>query len=111
MLEARGRRRAPPHARPFGVDRCQGAPQWPEGRHCAVRGDLPLRWTSPPENEVHEVPSQTYEHEALSRTHSLPCSLKNLLAYRSRVRILNQSLSLSLSLFKFPLFQFPLFLL
>ena len=33
MLEARGRRRAPPHAGAFGVDRSQGAAQWAEGRH------------------------------------------------------------------------------
>lgn len=85
MLEARGRRRAPPHAGASGVDRGQGAAQRAEGRHRQVRGDLPLRWTRSPENEVHEVPSQTYEHEAFSRTHSLPCSFQDLLAYCSRV--------------------------
>lgn len=62
MLEARGRGRAAPHAGASGVDRGQGAAQRAEGGHRAVRGDLPLRWTCPTENEVHEVPSQAYEH-------------------------------------------------
>lgn len=86
MLEARGRRRAPPHAGSFGVDSRERAPQWAEGCDCAVRRDLPLRWTGPTENEVHEVPSQTYEHETFTWTHSLPRSFEDLLAHSPRVR-------------------------
>lgn len=75
MREARGGGRSPPHARSAGVDLGEGAVEWAEGGGRSLRGDLHLWGAGPPEDEVHAVPSQAHEHEALTRSHPLPRSV------------------------------------
>lgn len=53
---------AAPHARAAGVDRGEGAAERAEGGGVEVRGDMHLRRPCSPEDEVHEIPSQAYEH-------------------------------------------------
>ncbi len=72
MRKESGGGRKAPHAWSTGIDYSEGVIEWAESGGGEVRGAMHLRRSCTPEDEVHEIPPETHEHQAISWTHSLP---------------------------------------